>query len=71
MLTLDHSPVSSDPKVMSGTLVFKGTRVMAQTLFEYIDAGDSLETFLEHFPAVQREDALQFLQMTREEDYSG
>ena len=40
MLTLDHSPVHSDPKILGGTLVFKGTRVPAQTLFDYLD-GDS------------------------------
>jgi len=71
MLTLDHSPVHSDPKILGGTLVFKGTRVPAQTLFDYLDGGDSLDLFLEDFPTVRREDALEFLRRTREEDHSG
>ncbi len=49
MLVLEHSPVHSDPEVLGGTLVFRGTRVKAQTLLDYISAGDSLETFLAHF----------------------
>jgi len=70
MVTLEHSPVHSDPRVLGGTLVFRGTRVMAQTLLDYIAAGDSLDTFLEHFPTVDRTDAVEFLRLTREEDHS-
>jgi uncharacterized protein (DUF433 family) len=70
MLTLKHSPVHSDPKILGGTLVFRNTRVMAQTLLEYIDGGDTLETFLEHFPSVSNEDAVEFLRLAREEDYT-
>lgn len=68
MLTLDHSPVHSDPRVLGGTLVFCNTRVMAQTLLDYVAAGDSLELFLEHFPTVKREDAMEFLKLAREDD---
>jgi uncharacterized protein (DUF433 family) len=71
MLTLDHSPVSSDPKVMGGTLVFKGTRVPASALFEYLDGGDTLDGFFDDFPTVNREDALEFLKIAREENYPG
>jgi len=67
MLTLDHSPVQSDPKVLGGTLVFRNTRVMAQTLLDYVDGGYSVETFLEHFPSVDRSDAIEFLNLVREE----
>lgn len=70
MLTLSHSPVHSDPKVLGGTLVFKGTRVQAQTLLDYLDAGDSLEDFLLDFPTVSKNDATLFLQLAREESYS-
>lgn len=70
MVTLEHSPVHSDPRVLGGTLVFRGTRVMAQTLLDYIAAGDSLDTFLEHFPTVDPNDAAEFLRLTREEDHS-
>jgi uncharacterized protein (DUF433 family) len=40
---------------------------MAQTLLEYIDSGQTLETFLEHFPSVDKTDAVEFLNMVREE----
>lgn len=71
MLTLDHSPVHSDPKILGGTLVFKGTRVKAQTLLDYIDAGDSLEDFLQDFPTVSKDDVILFLQLVREESNLG
>lgn len=67
MLTFHHSPVQSDPNILGGTLVFRKTRVMAQTLLEYIDSGQTLETFLEHFPSVDKTDAVEFLNMVREE----
>lgn len=70
MLMLDHSPVHSDPKIMGGTLVFKGTRVPAQTVFDYVDRGHSLEVFFDDFPTVQQEDAIEFLRLAREENYS-
>lgn len=66
MLTLAHSPVSSSPEVMGGTLVFRGTRVPAQTLPDYLNDGFSLEEFLEFFPSVQREDAVEFLRLLNE-----
>lgn len=60
------SPVHSDPEVLSGTLVFRGSRVPAQTLFDYLDDGLSLEEFLIEFPSVEREDAIAFLRLARE-----
>jgi uncharacterized protein (DUF433 family) len=70
MLMLDHSPVHSNPKIMGGTLVFKGTRVPAQTLFDYVDRGHSVDLFLDHFPTVNREDSIEFLRLARDENYS-
>lgn len=70
MVTLDHSPVHSDPKILGGTLVFRGTRVKAQTLLDYTAAGDTVDTFLKHFPTVNRQDAQEFLKLVYEEDYS-
>jgi uncharacterized protein (DUF433 family) len=52
------SLVQSDPEILWGTPVFKGTRVPAETLFDYLEAGDSLETFLKDFPAVSRDAAV-------------
>jgi len=66
MLSLTHSPVHSDPQVMGGTIVFRGTRVPAQTLLDYIDDGFTLDQFIEMFPSVRREDAVEFLRLTRD-----
>jgi uncharacterized protein (DUF433 family) len=49
--------LSSDPQIVSGAVVFKGTRVPVETLFAYLSAGDPLDTFLEDFPTVQRAQA--------------
>ena len=67
VFTLEHSPVSSSPKVLGGALVFRGTRVPAQTLLDCLDDGFSLEEFLKYFPSVQREDARDFLALSRGE----
>ena len=66
MLTLDHSPVRSDPELMGGTLVFRGTRVPAQTLLDYLDDGYSMTEFLDMFPSVRRDDAEEFLRLARD-----
>ena len=65
MVTIDHSPISSNPAVMSGTLVFRGTRVPVQSLLDYLRDGYSMEQFLEFFPSVSRADAEHFLRLTR------
>jgi uncharacterized protein (DUF433 family) len=54
--------ITRDPEVMHGTPVFRGTRVPVQTLFEYLEGGDTLESFLEGFPTVRRELAVQALE---------
>ena len=53
--------VISDPEILGGTPVFIGTRVPVRILFEHLEAGDSLEVFLEDFPSVSRELAIQVL----------
>jgi uncharacterized protein (DUF433 family) len=58
-----NSPrVISDPEILGGTPVFIGTRVPARIIFEHLEAGDSLEVFLEDFPSVSRELAIQVLE---------
>ncbi len=54
---------SVNPEVMSGVPVFRGTRVPIQTLLDHLEAGDSLEVFLENFPTVSREKAKRFLEL--------
>lgn len=58
--------VRRDPDILGGTPVFIGTRVPVRILFEYLEAGDSLEVFLEQFPTVRREQAVAALEMARE-----
>jgi uncharacterized protein (DUF433 family) len=54
--------VISDPEIMGGTPVFIGTRVPVRILFEHLEAGDALDVFLEDFPSVTRELAVQVLE---------
>jgi uncharacterized protein (DUF433 family) len=62
LFTIEHSPVSPSPKVLGGTLVFRGTRVPAQTL---LDDGLSLDEFLKFAPSIRREGARDFLTLSR------
>lgn len=45
--------VQRDPDILSGTPVFTGTRVPVKILFDYLEAGDSLDIFLDEFPSVR------------------
>jgi uncharacterized protein (DUF433 family) len=58
--------VHRDPEILGGTPVFVGTRVPVRILFDYLEAGDSLEVFLEEFPSVTREQAVAALELARE-----
>jgi len=57
--------ISVDPEIHSGTPVFAGTRVPVKTLFDHLEAGDSLEIFLNDFPSVGRELAIAVLEEAR------
>ena len=54
--------VISDPEIVGGTPVFIGTRVPVRVLFDHVQAGDSLDVFLDDFPSVSRELAVQVLE---------
>ena len=54
--------VVRDPEIMHGMPVFRGTRVPVQTLFDYLEGGDTLEDFLKGFPTVTRDLAFQTLE---------
>ncbi|VFM99097.1 MAG: Uncharacterized conserved protein, DUF433 family [Candidatus Kentron sp. G] len=58
--------ISIDPEVMGGTPVFKGTRVPIQTFIEYLEANDTIETFIDEFPTVSRDQTIQLLEEARE-----
>jgi uncharacterized protein (DUF433 family) len=58
--------VSRSPEVMGGTVVFPGTRVPVQTLFDHLAAGESIDDFLEGFPSVTREQVIAFLEEAKD-----
>ena len=58
--------VHTDPGILGGTPVFVGTRVPAKSLFDYLEAGDTLDEFLRQFPSVKREQAIAALELARE-----
>jgi uncharacterized protein (DUF433 family) len=65
MLETSHV-VHSDPAILSGTPVFVGTRVPLQSLFDYLEGGDTLDEFLRQFPSVRREQAVAALDLARD-----
>jgi len=56
------SVISIDPETMSGTAVFRGTRVPVQSLFDWLET-ESLDEFLDNFPSVSREQAIEVLHL--------
>jgi uncharacterized protein (DUF433 family) len=58
--------VTASPEILGGTPLFSGTRVPVQTFIEYIKAGESIDSFLEGFPTVKREQVLAFLDQARD-----
>jgi uncharacterized protein (DUF433 family) len=61
--------VSCSPEVMGGAAVFYGTRVPVQTLLDYIEAGDTIDDFLEGFPSVTREQVIAFLEQAKDASF--
>jgi uncharacterized protein (DUF433 family) len=55
--------VEVNQEILGGQAVFKGTRVPVETLFDYLESGESLEFFLAEFPSVSREQALAVLEI--------
>jgi len=58
--------VSRNPDIMGGAAVFAGTRVPVQTLLDYLEAGESIDDFLEGFPTVTREQVIAFLEEAKD-----
>jgi len=55
-----------DDDILGGIPVFVGTRVPAQTLLDYLEAGQPLDEFLDDFPTVRREQAAQLLELLKQ-----
>ncbi|MFL6332295.1 MAG: DUF433 domain-containing protein [Pyrinomonadaceae bacterium] len=71
MLTLDNEqiarlPITIDPEIMSGAPVFRGTRVPVAALLDNLADGLTLDEFLDNFPTVSREQAVQVLEFSRD-----
>ena len=62
---MNYGAINIDPETMGGTPVFTGSRVPIQSLFEYIETGETLDEFLENFPTVKKEYAIQVLKMAK------
>ena len=62
---MSNSLITISPKVMGGTPVFAGTRVPVQTLFEYLEAGDTIDDFVDGFPTVTRQQVVAVLEAAK------
>jgi uncharacterized protein (DUF433 family) len=62
---MNNSVVNIDKDILGGTPVFWGTRVPVKNLFDYLETGDSIETFLEDFESVKREQVVKILEMSK------
>jgi uncharacterized protein (DUF433 family) len=59
--------IVSNPEILGGTPVFEGTRVPFQTLIDYLQAGDSIDAFLEDFPTIKREQVIEVLNAMKDQ----
>ena len=63
--------VHSNPNILGGTPVFVGTRVPVQSLFDYLEGGETLDEFLRQFPSVTRKQAVAALDSARDSLLAG
>lgn len=57
--------INIDPEILGGTPVFFGTRVPIKNLFDYLETGDNIETFLEDFEGVSKNQVVKVLEMSK------
>ena len=62
---MNTHPITADSKILDGTPVFAGTRVPIKNLTDCLEAGDSIDVFLEDFPSVSRDQTIEFLEEAR------
>ena len=58
--------ITTSQNILGGTPVFAGTRVPFQSLIDYLEAGDSIDTFLDDFPSVSHEQIIATLETAKE-----
>lgn len=57
--------VKIDKEILGGTPCFVGTRVPVKSLFDYLEDGYNIDSFLDQFPAVKREQVVGLLESSR------
>jgi len=63
---MNNGVINIDPEILGGTPVFEGTRVPIESLFDHLEGGVSLDEFLDEFPTVTRDQAVEVLEMAGE-----
>ena len=63
---MEQSVITRTLDIMGGTPVFRGTRVPVQTLLDYLEAGESIDEFLDGFPSVTRAQVIDFLEQAKD-----
>lgn len=63
---MEQNIVVSDPEILSGTPVFRGTRVPVKNLFDYLETGETIEAFLHSFPSVTRDQVSRALERSEQ-----
>jgi uncharacterized protein (DUF433 family) len=58
-----EAPFASDPEIMGGRVVFRGTRIPVEVLFENLADGMSLEEVLDAYPTLDRNDAVTAIEL--------
>jgi len=62
---MSENSIVKDPDILGGEPVFRGTRVPFKILIEYLEGGDTLDQFLEQYPSVSRELAIDAIEEAR------
>jgi uncharacterized protein (DUF433 family) len=62
---MDNQVINIDQEILGGTPVFTGTRVPIKNLFDYLETGDTIETFLEDFEGVSKNQVIKLLEMSQ------
>jgi len=70
-MTVPQPLLTRSEKIMSGAVVFAGTRVSGKALIDYLEEGSGLDDFLEDFPTVSREHAVSVLELIEETPVAG
>ena len=62
---MDNQVINIDREILGGTPVFFGTRVPIKNLFDYLETGDSIQTFLDDFEGVSKSQVIKLLEMSQ------